>query len=109
MARIRIVYDKGVRIAEYHNGELVYSAHTPEEKREAGYYVMPDIQPYRSMADGSMIQGRRQHREHLREHNCIEIGNETKHLKPYGDYKPKGVKEDLIRAYQKHREGHRNG
>ena len=31
--------------------------------------IMPDIQPYQSMADGSMITSRRQH-------NCIEIGNE---------------------------------
>ena len=38
--------------------------------------VMPDIQPYQSMADGSMITSRSQHRAHLRQHNCIEIGNE---------------------------------
>lgn len=106
MARIRIVYDKGVRVAEYHNGELVYSAQV-DDKREAGYYVMPDIQPYQSMADGTMIQGRRQHREHLRQHGLIEVGNEVKHLKSYGDYKPKGVKEDLIREYQQHKERHR--
>ena len=39
--------------------------------------VMPDIQPYQSMADGSMITSRSHHREHLRQHNCIEIGNES--------------------------------
>lgn len=39
--------------------------------------IMPDIQPYQSMADGSMITSRSQHRAHLRQHNCIEIGNET--------------------------------
>ena len=44
---------------------------------EPQHYILPDIQPYQSMADGSMITGRRQHREHLRQHNCIEIGNET--------------------------------
>jgi hypothetical protein len=38
--------------------------------------IMPDIQPYQSMADGSMITSRSQHRAHLRQHNCIEIGNE---------------------------------
>ena len=38
--------------------------------------IMPDIQPYQSMADGSMITSRSHHREHLRQHNCIEIGNE---------------------------------
>ncbi len=39
--------------------------------------IMPDIQPYQSMADGSMITSRSQHRAHLKQHNCIEIGNET--------------------------------
>ena len=39
--------------------------------------IMPDIQPYQSMADGSLITSRSQHRAHLRQHNCIEIGNET--------------------------------
>ena len=39
--------------------------------------IMPDIQPYQSMADGSMITSRSHHREHLKKHNCIEIGNES--------------------------------
>ena len=44
--------------------------------------IMPDIQPYQSMADGSMITSRSHHREHLRQHNCIEIGNESMETKP---------------------------
>ena len=62
------------------NGELV---------EKVDYYadplapiVMPDIQPYQSMADGSMITSRSHHREHLRQHNCIEIGNEKMESKP---------------------------
>lgn len=47
-----------------------------ESPAQAGFYVMGDIQPYQSMIDGSMIMGRRQHREHLRQHGCIEVGNE---------------------------------
>jgi len=39
--------------------------------------VVPDIQPYRSMATGEMITSRSQHRAHLRRHNCFEIGNEV--------------------------------
>lgn len=38
--------------------------------------VMDDIKPYRSMVDGTMITSRSTHREHLKDHNCIEIGNE---------------------------------
>lgn len=45
-------------------------------------YVAADMQPYQSMITGEMITSRSQHRTHLRDHNCIEIGNETHHLKP---------------------------
>ena len=38
---------------------------------------MPDIAPYRSMIDGSMIHGRAQHREHLKRNHCFEVGNEV--------------------------------
>ena len=38
--------------------------------------VMGDIQPYRSMATGQEIGGRRQHREHLQRHGLVEVGNE---------------------------------
>lgn len=36
-----------------------------------------DIPAYRSMITGEMIEGRAQHRAHLKQHKCIEIGNET--------------------------------
>jgi len=45
-------------------------------RSDAGFFVMGDIQPYKSMVTGEMIMGRRQHREHLRQHGCIEVGNE---------------------------------
>jgi hypothetical protein len=44
-------------------------------KRQAPM-VAPDIQPYQSMIDGSWITSRSHHRTHLRDHGCIEIGNE---------------------------------
>jgi transcription elongation factor Elf1 len=42
--------------------------------------VMPDIAPYRSTIDGSIIGSRSTHRAHLKQHGCIEVGNER--LKP---------------------------
>lgn len=38
--------------------------------------VTPDVAPYRSMITGETIGGRAQHREHLRQHGCEEVGNE---------------------------------
>lgn len=65
-----------------------------EYEAEPQHYILPDIQPYQSMADGSMIAGRRQHREHLRQHNCIEIGNESMENKVE---KPKDNRRDILR------------
>ena len=62
--------------------------------------VMGDIQPYRSMITGEMITSRSQHREHLRQHGCTEIGNEIpKEITYRGipDVAPQQRKE-LIRA-----------
>lgn len=62
------------------------------------HHIMPDIQPYRSMATGEMIEGRRQHREMLKATNCIEIGNEKQTPRPASP--PPGLKETLIQVAQ---------
>jgi len=86
--RGRFIWDKDKRdfvpASEYY---------APSESNSA--YVMPDIQPYQSMIDGSMITSRSKHREHLRANNCIEIGNETKYLKPKPVAPPPGLSETL--------------
>lgn len=60
--------------------------------------IMPDIKAYKSMIDGSTITSRSKHREHLRAHNCMEIGNETKYLQPKPLTSPPGLKDTIIRA-----------
>ena len=50
------------------------------EPRSDAPMIMGDIQPYVSQIDGSLIASRSQHREHLRAHGCVEVGNETAHL-----------------------------
>lgn len=107
MARTRIIFDKDGMKAEYLNGELIWSRDPVDEKKEAGYYIQGDLKPYQSMVDGSMIEGRAQHKEHLRTHNLIEVGNETKHLKGFGNYKPQGIKQSLIDAVHQVRERER--
>ena len=63
----------------YKNGEAI---EIEKYDPKPFHYIMPDIQPYQSMADGSMITSRSHHREHLKQHNCIEIGNEKMESKP---------------------------
>lgn len=45
-------------------------------------YVAPDIAGYQSMATGEWVSSRSAHREHLKRHNLIEIGNEKLDNKP---------------------------
>ena len=64
----------------YIDGEFV------ERKKDAKgryHYVQGDIQPYKSMIDGSMITSRSEHRRHLKANNCIEVGNDdpAKHIR----------------------------
>lgn len=65
-------------------------------------YVVPDIQPYRSMVDGSIVGGRRQHREHLRAHGVVEVGNAFDKATPKAVTPPGGLKEKVIRAAHQH-------
>lgn len=64
--------------------------------------IMPDIPAYKSMADGSIVEGRAAHREHLRRHNCVEVGNEVKAHFGHYDRISKDVapqqRHELIRA-----------
>jgi hypothetical protein len=41
-----------------------------------GPMIIRDIDPYRSMATGERIRSRRHHRDHLRAHRLVEVGNE---------------------------------
>lgn len=70
--------------------------------RALGPMILPDIQPYQSMKTGEMIMGRRQHREHLRQHGLIEIGNEK--IQPRKPQYPtaESVRADVIKAFQQH-------
>lgn len=52
----------------------------PSESKAA--YIVPDIQGYKSMATGEWISSRSEHREHLKRHNLVEIGNEKIENKP---------------------------
>ncbi len=97
--RTRTIYSKtGERLAEFKDGELVFAA--PEYLQpdiNQAPMVMADIQPYRSMIDGSIINSRSTHRAHLRQHGCFEVGNETKHItKSAPITPPPGLKQKLI-------------
>ena len=70
-----------------------------KEPPPEGHMVMDDIKPYQSQITGEMITSRSQHREHLKAHDCVEIGDQIGSLyrSENYDYNPAQRKE-LIRA-----------
>jgi hypothetical protein len=79
----------------YVDGKLVEKGSDEHLDKLYGPYVMPDIQPYKSMIDGSMIVSRSRHREHLQQHGCIEVGNESMETKIAP---PKDTRKEVMRA-----------
>lgn len=92
-------WDWGCPNCGYSNqtGEIVRISEYP------GVQVMPDIKPYVSMADGSLVEGRAQHREMLKRTGSREIGNEVKYLTTptsIPDAAPQQRKESIIAQIQ---------
>jgi hypothetical protein len=75
------LFDRQGKLAEFVDGELVWARDGFGDEPEVGPQVVRDIEPYRSMIDGSVIDGRKRHRDHLRAHGCIEVGTDTSHMK----------------------------
>lgn len=96
MTRSRTLYDRHGMLAEYQDDELVW-ARTDMDAARAGPQIVPDVAPYKSMIDGSVIDGRKRHRDHLRAHSCVEVGNDTSHAKRAPP------KQDLSRKISLHR------
>jgi hypothetical protein len=81
MSRYRAIFDRHGMVAEFQDDELVWARPGAFDDQPApGPQVVRDIAPYRSMIDGSVIDGRKRHRDHLRAHRCTEIGNDTSHM-----------------------------
>jgi hypothetical protein len=58
-------------------------------------YIAPDIQPYKSMITGEMITSRSKHKEHLKDHGMVEVGNEYQEPKKREIPDLPGLKEEL--------------
>jgi hypothetical protein len=64
---------------------------------------MSDISEYRSIITREPITSRSQHREHLKVHGCVEVGNE--YHEPTREPLPP-LKDDLVAAMQASPETH---
>jgi hypothetical protein len=52
-------------------------AEKQENKRRETSMVMSDIEGYISQVDGTWIKSRSHHRDHLKQHKMIELGNDV--------------------------------
>ena len=66
-------------------------------------YIVPDIQPYKSMITGEMIGSRSHHRAHLAQHGCFEIGNEigAAMKRPEPKIDREGIRRDIVETMRR--------
>lgn len=82
------------------NGELIPKDEYYGDSHSAKAPIfVPDIKPYKSTITGEIIGGRAQHKNHLKQHNLVEIGNEKVRPRPIPDVP--GLREDLIRSIKR--------
>lgn len=98
--RSRYIYaPDGHLVAQYKGSECVYYDADYYDAQDSGLHVIPDIQPYKSMIDGSMITSRSVHRAHLKQHGCVEVGNDSSLTRPPKPIAPPpGLKDEIIRV-----------
>ena len=96
--RRRYVYD------ELHDKMVEVTQDWTPEVEVKGPLVMPDVKPFKSMMSGKIINSRSQHRDELRQYDCMEVGNETAYMvKNRVRQEPApGIREALMRAAYKH-------
>lgn len=90
-------------IQDSETGELyeVGDNHCPQVS--SGPFIQGDIQPYKSMVTGEIVTSRSRHRNLLKQHGLIEVGNETRYLKSKQPAPPPGLKDAVVKAVKKHR------
>lgn len=84
------------RFIPAHEWEEKYGRNT---RGKTSWQVMPDISPYQSVIDGREITSRSRHRVHLKDHNCVEVGNEKQ--KPKEIPPVPGLKDEIITSCKK--------
>ena len=67
--------------------ELGQMIEKPVQMRKRLHHIMPDIKDYRVVGPeyGKVITSRSRHREYLKKHNLIEVGNERGAINPRSD------------------------
>lgn len=67
-------------------------------------YIAPDRTEYKSVITGEQITSRNQHREHLKQHGCEEVGNEKIDIAPAREKVAKSMKATLAQDIKEAKE-----
>jgi hypothetical protein len=81
------------------DGKLIPADEYTELNSNANYYIVPDYKPYKSMKTGEMIEGRSQHREHLKRYGLIEVGNDSSVTRKKPSTPAPGLKQRLVEVF----------
>lgn len=76
MSCTRSIYDAHGKLAEFSDDGLVWARDDFGSQKVQSVQVLKDIEPYQSMVTGEMITSRSHHKDHLRQHKLVEVGNE---------------------------------
>lgn len=87
------------------DGNLVPRSQYHAQAQPGRLQVVRDIDPYKSAVTGEVIGGRRQHRDHLRAHGVVEVGNEKLTAHRPAPLPSAGM--DVKRAFDMVRSGYR--
>lgn len=83
------------RTISAYNDDLPVCCDETMRRKITAPHVLVDIQPYRSMITGEMITSRSQHRDHLKDHGMIEMGNEIPKTEKKDMPEVAGLREEL--------------
>ena len=102
-------YVEPLQMVEKHERKYSFRG-TARKMGSAKAHVIADIEPYQSTLTGETIGSRSKHRAHLREHGCVEIGNESmsdaqKHFQKDNREFERQRKEEIIETVNRAYEG----
>lgn len=81
--------------------KLVPRSEADRHRYRKSHHILPDIAPYKSVITGEVINGRKQHRDHLKKHQVIEVGNEKIEGRLHKENYPKDeIRRELYRLWE---------
>lgn len=96
--RERLIWHEGkfIPVAQYHALDRARRSQKHSDALPTPM-VMGDLTEHRNIATGEVVSSRSRHREILREHGLVELGNER--IEPRRPYEPQGVEQDMKQAF----------